>query len=75
MYSRPWVIVTAILCVIFAVLAFPIFAKVRGVATAVTYTVIGFVVIWLAYFVRAWAFSRHGFRNGTHNGSKPEQRC
>jgi hypothetical protein len=45
MYSKPWVIVTVILCVVFALLAFPIFMKARGVPTAVVYTLIGFAVI------------------------------
>ena len=66
MYSRPWVIVTVILCVVFAVLAFPIFVKARGVPTAVVYTLIGFAVIWFVYFVRAWVFGRHGCRNGEY---------
>ena len=63
-HSRPWVIVTVVLCVIFGALAFPIFAEARGVPTAIAYTLIGFAVIWFAYFTRAWVFSRPGFWNG-----------
>ena len=65
-------IVTVILCVSFAVLAFPVFVKVRGVPRAVAYTVIGFAVIWVAYSVRAWVFSRPEFRSGKHSGRKQE---
>ena len=64
MYSKPWVIVTAALCLVFAALAFPVFLKAKGPFTAVVYTLIGFAVIWFAYFVRAWVFTRPGFWNG-----------
>ena len=64
MHSRPWMIVTTILCLVFAVLAFPVFLRARGPSTAVVYTLIGFAVIWLAYLARAWVFSRPGFWNG-----------
>ena len=72
MYSRPWMIVTVFFCVVFAVLAFPTFVKARGVSTAVVYTLIGFAVIWSVYFVRAWVFSKPGFRNGEHGENGPE---
>ncbi|MHC4116709.1 MAG: hypothetical protein ACYSWO_04295 [Planctomycetota bacterium] len=72
MYSKPWVIVTVILCVVFALLAFPIFMKARGVPTAVVYTLIGFAVIWAVYFVRAWVFSRPAFHNREHGEDGPE---
>lgn len=63
MHSRPWVIVTIVLCLIYAVLAFPIFLRARGSSIAVLYTLIGFAVIWIAYYVRAWVFTRPGFRD------------
>lgn len=63
MHSRPWVIATVVLCFVFAVLGFPVFLRARGMPSAVVYTLIGFVVIWLVYYVRAWVFTRPGFRN------------
>jgi hypothetical protein len=46
--------------------------KARGVPTAVVYTLIGFAVIWAVYFVRAWVFSRPGFRSGEHGENGPK---
>jgi hypothetical protein len=64
MYSRPWVIATVALCVVFAALAYPVFARARGVPTAIVFTLVGFAVIWFAYFARAWVFTRPGFWSG-----------
>jgi ABC-type transport system involved in cytochrome c biogenesis permease subunit len=64
MYNRFWVTVTVVLCLVFAAIAFPIFLRAKGAGTAVVYTVVGFVVIWFAYFARAWVFSRPGFGGG-----------
>lgn len=72
MYSRAWVIVTVVLCVVFAVLAFPIFIRAKGLPVAIAYTLIGFAVIWFAYFVRAWVFSRPGFWNDQRDEKKPK---
>jgi len=70
MYSKPWVIVTAVLCVVFSVLAFPIFVRAKGLPVAIAYTLIGIAVIWFAYFVRAWVFSRPGFWNANREERK-----
>jgi hypothetical protein len=67
-HSRPWLIVTVVLCVIFASLAFPMFVRARGIPMAVVFTLVGFAVIWSAYFARAWVFSRPGFWNGKRGG-------
>jgi hypothetical protein len=72
MHSRQWVIVTVVLCVVFAVLAFPVFLRAAGPFAAVAYTLIGFTVIWLAYLVRAWEFSRPGFWSGGGGGRRPQ---
>ena len=73
MHSRPWVIVTVILCVVFAVLAFPVFLRAKGPIMAVLYTLIGFAVIWFAYLARAWVFTRPGFWDGDQGGGDPER--
>lgn len=63
MHSKPWIIVTALLCIVFAVLAFPVFLRAKGPAVAIVYTLIGFAVIWFAYYARAWVFTRADFRD------------
>jgi O-antigen/teichoic acid export membrane protein len=68
MYSKPWMIVTVVLCLVFAALAFPVFLKAKGLSIAVVYTLIGFAVIWFAYFARAWVFTRPGFGDGKDKG-------
>lgn len=65
-------IVTTVLCVIVAVIAFPVFAEAQGVPTAIPYTLIGFEVIWCAYFARAWVFSKRGFWSGERVEKEPE---
>jgi hypothetical protein len=70
MYNRTWVIVTVILCVVFTALAFPIFARARGVPTAVAFTLIGLAVIWFAYLARAYVFTRPGFWKGGSREAK-----
>ena len=61
MYDRTWILVTILLCLVFAVLAFPILLREKGFETVVLYTLIGFAVIWFAYLARAWVFLRPGF--------------
>ena len=72
MYSKPWMTVTVLLCLVFAVLAFPIFLRAKGPFIAVVYTLIGFAVIWFAYIARAWVFTRPGFWNGRDEGKGSE---
>jgi hypothetical protein len=64
MHSKPWVIATVVLCVVYAVLGFPIFLRAKSLQVAIAYTLIGFAVIWIAYYARAWVFTRPGFWNG-----------
>jgi O-antigen/teichoic acid export membrane protein len=64
MYSRPWVVVTVVLCVAFGVLAFPVFLRAKGPYAATAYTLVGFAVIWFVYLVRAWVFARPASQNG-----------
>jgi len=72
-HNKTWVIVTIGLCVVFAVLAFPVFMKARGLPTAIGMTLIGFVVIWFAYYARAWVFTRPGFwQRGAGGGQQRE---
>ena len=67
MHSKPWMIATTLLCIVFALLAFPLFLREKGLTVAIAYTLIGFAVIWLVYYVRAWVFTRPGFWNGKGN--------
>jgi hypothetical protein len=53
---------TTLLCVVFALLAFPTFLRASGLAAAIAYTLIAFAVIWTVYYVRAWVFSTWGAR-------------
>jgi hypothetical protein len=62
MHSKPWIIITIGLCLVFGLLAFPIFLRTRGLFIAGLYTLVAWAVIWLAYLVRAWVFSHPEFR-------------
>lgn len=63
MAGKIWTLMTVVLSVVFAVLAFPVFRQAQGFLPAVLYTFLGIVVIWAVYFVRSWIFSRPDFRN------------
>ena len=58
LYSRFWVSVTVLLCVIFAVLFYPETRDRYGVSQALLFTAAGIAVIWIVYLVRAYIFSR-----------------
>ncbi|MEN8118139.1 MAG: hypothetical protein ABFS16_14235 [Bacteroidota bacterium] len=52
-----WVVITILLCCVFAVLFFPVASDNVGTYKAVLFTSIGVVVILLVYLVRAHIFA------------------
>lgn len=57
LYNPFWVGVTVILSLIFAVMLPVSIIETQGTALTILYTVIGLIVIWAVYFVRAYIFS------------------
>jgi hypothetical protein len=58
LYSRFWVNITLLLSVVFAVVFFPLVQERYGLPWSVFLTLSGVLVIWAAYFVRAYLFTR-----------------
>jgi quinol-cytochrome oxidoreductase complex cytochrome b subunit len=56
--NKTWIIITVIFCVVFVILFYPIAAERVGHPKAIVYTLIGLLVIWLIYFIRAYVFSK-----------------
>lgn len=54
---RTWIMITAILSVVFTALFLPLASGEVGLLKAVTYNAIGLLVIWIVYFVRAYLFT------------------
>ena len=57
-FNKFWFTFTAILCTVFVVLFFPMTIEKVGIGKAIIYTIIGLVVIWIVYFVRAYIFTQ-----------------
>ncbi len=58
-FNKLWVIITVILNVVFVILFFPLSLKRVGTIKAIVFTLIGLLIIWIVYFVRAYIFSKY----------------
>ena len=58
LYSGFWVGVSAVLSIIFTVMFFPLVQEKYGYPQSVVLTMIGLLVIWASYFVRAYIFTQ-----------------
>jgi hypothetical protein len=56
--NKTWIIITIILSAVFAVLFYPVAAERVGTLKALVFTMIGLLVIWLVYLIRAHIFSK-----------------
>jgi hypothetical protein len=56
-FSKCWIIITVILCIVIAVFFFPIAAEKWGSLIGLLVTVLCIAFIWLVYFVRAHVFT------------------
>lgn len=71
-HSRFWLYVTILLCVLFAVLFYPVVHGPYGVGLSLLFTAIGVAVIWGVYLIRAAVFSRlFQEKNDAMNNSTP----
>ena len=56
--NRFWIWITIFLSVVFAALFVPVAARNIGLGKAILYTLIGLIVIWMVYLIRAHIFGR-----------------
>ena len=61
LYNRFWVCVTVVLSIAFAVLFFPVVQREFGLPGSALLTLLGILVIWGVYFVRARIFGKLGW--------------
>lgn len=59
-FRSRWLALPLILSAVFAVLFFPVVREKYDAVLSVVFTVIGVVVIWAAYVIRAHVFSQFG---------------
>ena len=57
-FNKYWLTITIVLSVAFALLFFPVAADRAGYMKAAVYTLVGLIVIWIVYFIRAWIFQK-----------------
>ena len=57
-FSSFWFILTIFLSAIFVVLFYPGTSERLGTGEAVMYTIVGVLVIWIVFFLRARIFSK-----------------
>ena len=62
-FNTFWVIFTVILSVTFVVLFSFVLAEGLGIAKIVIYNLIGLIVIWIVYFIRAYIFTKYFSEN------------
>jgi len=69
LYSGFWVGVTTVLSIIFTVMFFPLVQEKYGCPKSIVLTMIGLLVIWASYFVRAYIFTQgEEDRSGKNKG-------
>jgi hypothetical protein len=56
--NKWWFAITILLNVVFAALFIPIATRNVGLWKAILYTLIGLIVIWIVYFIRAYIFGQ-----------------
>jgi predicted transporter len=71
LHNRFWVAVTIVLCVVFAILFFPSVQQKYGFTLSLLMTLLGMLLIWANYFIRAYIFSRKTQDESEKSGIPP----
>ncbi len=71
LYNRFWVAVTTVLCVVFAVLFFPAVQRKYGFTVSLLMTLLGMLLIWANYLIRAYIFSSKTEEESEKSGAPP----